>query len=162
MPQVNFTIDDTLINRLDMESKRRRATGKPISRSKLVAIILDEHFKGVKTLDMESKDLKKEFAIKEATLRKELADKDAALTELQRQVEEHTNQDAAIIGLQNEVETLRTQVKATEEKLVIYTGLNNDLKNDKESLQKQLELVTLRLPPPRVGFWARLFGPKKE
>jgi hypothetical protein len=29
---------------------------------------------------------------------------------------------------------------------------------DKESIQKQLELVTLRLPAPKVGFWARLFG----
>jgi hypothetical protein len=29
---------------------------------------------------------------------------------------------------------------------------------DKESIQKQLELVKLRLPAPKVGFWARLFG----
>jgi hypothetical protein len=46
--------------------------------------------------------------------------------------------------------------------LPIFTGLNNDLKADKENLQKQLELVTLRLPPPRVGFWARLFGGGKK
>jgi hypothetical protein len=56
---------------------------------------------------------------------------------------------------------VRTQVKTLEEKLVIYTGLNNDLKADKEALQKQLELVTLRLPAPRVGFWTRLFGRKE-
>jgi len=152
MPQVNFTIDSSIINRLDVEARRRSTrTGKPISRSKLVAIILDEHFKGVRTLDTESKDLKKE-----------LAEKDAALAELQRLVDEHTNQETAITGLQNEVETLRTQVKTLEEKLVIYTGLNNDLKNDKETLQKQLELVTLRLPPPKVGFWSRIFGGKKK
>jgi hypothetical protein len=36
------------------------------------------------------------------------------------------------------------------------------LKADKENLQKQLELVTLRLPPPRVGLWARLFGGGKK
>lgn len=47
-----------------------------------------------------------------------------------------------------------------EGKLVIYTGLKNDLKADKEELQKQLELVTSGLPPPRVCFWARLFGKK--
>ena len=46
--------------------------------------------------------------------------------------------------------------------LPIFTGLNNDLKADKENLQKQLELVTLRLPPPKVGFWARLFGGSKK
>jgi len=60
------------------------------------------------------------------------------------------------------VGTARTQIKTLEDKLAIFTGLNNDLKADKENLQKQLELVTLRLPPPRVGFWARLFGGKKE
>ena len=72
------------------------------------------------------------------------------------------SQDTVITGLQNELEVTKTQTKSLEEKLVIYTGLNNDLKSDKENLQKQLELVTLRLPPPKVGFWARLFGSKKE
>jgi DNA repair exonuclease SbcCD ATPase subunit len=145
MPQVNFTIDSSIINRLDVEAKRRSTrTGKPLSRSSLVAKILDEHFKGVRILDTEFEDLKKE-----------LADKEAALSGLR-------NQEAAIIGLQNEAETLRTQVKTLEEKLAIYTGFNNDLKADKETLQKQLELVTLRLPPPRVGFWSRIFGSKKE
>jgi|SRR5665647_896565 len=152
MPQVNFTIDNTLINRLDREARRRSAgTGKQLSRSKLVALILDEHFKGTQTLDTETKELKQALAASEE-----------AIKELQRQVDESTNQDAAIIGLQNEVETLRSQVKTREEKLAIYTGLNNDLKNDKEDLKKQLELVTLRLPPPKVGFWTRIFGPKKE
>jgi chromosome segregation ATPase len=151
MPQVNFTIDNTLINRLDREARRRSAGGKQLSRSKLVALILDEHFKGTQTLDTQTKELKQALAASEE-----------AIKELQRQVDESTNQDAAIIGLQNEIETLRSQVKTLEEKLVIYTGLNNDLKSDKESLQKQLELVTLRLPPPKVGFWARLFGGKKK
>jgi hypothetical protein len=41
-------------------------------------------------------------------------------------------------------------------------GLNSDLRRDKESIQKQLELVTLRLPAPKVGFWARLFGGGKK
>jgi peptidoglycan hydrolase CwlO-like protein len=111
--------------------------------SSLVANILEEYLKGTRTTDPETEDLKKK-----------LAEKEAALSEL------HT-QDTVITGLQNELETVRTQVKTLEEKLVIYTGLNNDLKADKEALQKQLELVTLRLPAPRVGFWARLFG-KKE
>lgn len=83
-----------------------------------------------------------------------MAKKEAALRELH-------SQDIVIAGLKNELETLRTQVKTLEEKLAIYMGLNNDLKADKENLRKQLELVTLRLPPPRVSFWARLLG-KKE
>ncbi len=111
--------------------------------SSLVENILEEVFKGTRTTDAEIEDLKKK-----------LAEKEAALSELHAQ-------DIVITGLQNELETVRTQVKTLEEKLAIYIGLNNDLKADKETLQKQLELVTLRLPAPRVGFWARLFG-KKE
>jgi hypothetical protein len=74
------------------------------------------------------------------------------------------SQDLVIKGIQNELEVTKTQTKSLEEKLVIYTGLNNDLKVDKETLQKQLELVTLRLPAPKVGFWSRVFsgGRKKE
>jgi len=42
------------------------------------------------------------------------------------------------------------------------TGHNFELRQDKETLQKQLELVTLRLPAHKVGFWSRIFGSKKE
>ena len=112
--------------------------------SSLVANILEEYLKGTRTTDTETEDLKKK-----------LAEKEAALSELHAQ-------DIVITGLQNELETVRTQVKTLEEKLVIYTGLNSDLKADKEALQKQLELVTLRLPAPRVGFWARLSEKKNR
>jgi outer membrane protein TolC len=105
---------------------------------------LEEYLKGAQAVDIEVEDLKKE-----------LAEKEAALSELH-------SQETAITGLQNELEAVRTQVKTLERELTIYTGLNNDLRADKENLQKQLELVTLRLPAPRVGFWARLFGRKEE
>jgi predicted nuclease with TOPRIM domain len=111
--------------------------------SSLVANILEEYLKGTRTTNTETEDLKKK-----------LAEKETELNELHAQ-------DIVITGLQNELETVRTQVKTLEEKLAIYMGLNNDLKADKENLQKQLELVTLRLLPPRVSFWARLLG-KKE
>jgi chromosome segregation ATPase len=145
MPQVNFTIDSATVNRLDVEARRRSArTGRHLSRSGLVGTILEEYLKGARTADTEMEDLKKE-----------LAEKEAALSELHAQ-------DTAITGLQNELEAVRTQVKTLERELTIYTGLNNDLRADKENLQKQLELVTLRLPAPRVGFWSRIFGRKKE
>lgn len=145
MPQINFTIKEDLVNRLDVVAKRRSArTGRSVSRSGLVATILEEYIKGAEAVDTEAEDLKKK-----------LADKEAALSKLR-------DQDTAIIGLQNELDTARNQIKTLEDKLAIYTGLNNDLKADKENLQKQLELVTLRLPPLRVGFWARLFGGGKK
>jgi hypothetical protein len=72
------------------------------------------------------------------------------------------SQDIMIKGLQNELEFTKTQMKSLDEKLAIYIGLNNDLKADKEILLKQVELLTLRLPAPRSGFWVRLLGSKKE
>lgn len=145
MPQVNFTIDSTLIHRLDVEANRRKArTGTKVSRSAVVAQIVEEYVKGAHALEGETESLKKE-----------LAEKETALSELHAQ-------DNAITGLQHELETVRAQGKTLEDKLSIYTGMINDLKADKETLQKQLELVTLRLPPPKVGFWARLFGGGKK
>jgi hypothetical protein len=134
--------DDGLF-RAELYFSRAQGGAGFLKGSSLVANILEEYLKGTRTTDTETEDLKKK-----------LAEKGAALSELHAQ-------DTIITGLQNELETVRTQVKTLEEKLVIYTGLNNDLKADKEALQKQLQLVTLRLPAPRVGFWARLFG-KKE
>jgi predicted nuclease with TOPRIM domain len=163
MPQINFSIKDKLLPKLDLEVQRRTyRAGKTVSRSAVVANILEEHLKGVQVLDTEVEDLKKQLADKEADCVEHLTEKEAELNELRAQLEEYTDQANAVTGLQNELETLRSHVKTLEEKLVIYTGLNNDLKNDKAQLQKQLELVTLRLPPPRVGFWARLFGGGKK
>jgi hypothetical protein len=62
-----------------------------------------------------------------------------------------------VTGLQHDNELLQT-VTNLETLLQTEKGLNSELRRDKESIQKQLELVTLRLPAPNVGFWARLFG----
>ncbi|MGA3360323.1 MAG: hypothetical protein ABSC87_08985 [Halobacteriota archaeon] len=60
--------------------------------------------------------------------------------------------------LQHENELLQQKLTTSETLLQTEKGLNADLRRDKESIQKQLGLVTLRLPAPKVGFWARLFG----
>ena len=62
-----------------------------------------------------------------------------------------------VTGLQHENELLQ-MVTNLERLLQTQKGLNSELRRDKGSIQKQLELVTLRLPAPKVGFWARLFG----
>jgi hypothetical protein len=49
------------------------------------------------------------------------------------------SQDTIIKELQNELELTKNQLKSLDEKLDIYTGLSNDLKADKEILQKQVE-----------------------
>jgi len=149
--------------KLDLEVQRRTyRAGKTVSRSAVVATILEEHLKGVQVLDTEVEDLKKQLADNEADCVEHLTEKEAELNVLRTQLEEYTDQANAVSGLQKELDTSRTEIKTLEDKLAIFTGLNNDLKADKENLQKQLELVTLRLPPPRVSFWARLFGSKKE
>ena len=76
-----------------------------------------------------------------------------------RQLEASKN--SAVTGLQHENELLQ-KVTNLETLLQTEKGLNSELRRDKESIQKQLELVTLRLPAPKVGFWARLFGGQKR
>jgi len=68
------------------------------------------------------------------------------------------SKNTVVTGLQHENELLQQKIENIETLLQTEKGLNSDLRRDKESIQKQLELVTLRLPAPKVGFWARLFG----
>jgi len=111
------------------------------------------------------------------SLEKQLTDNVVTIKHLEQEAQEaltqsHVSEAAAtkeaashqvvVQGLQNEREKKNLEIKMLEDKLVTSVGIINDLKADKENLQKQLELVTLRLPPPRVGFWARLFGGGKK
>ena len=75
---------------------------------------------------------------------------------------ESASHQVVVQGLQNELEKSTIQLKRLKTSLFTSTGIINDLKADKQSLQKQLELVTLRLPAPKGGFWARLFGSGKR
>lgn len=45
-----------------------------------------------------------------------------------------------------------SEVANLETLLTTERGITAELRRDKESIQKQLELVTLRLPAPKVGF----------
>ncbi len=66
-----------------------------------------------------------------------------------RQLEATKN--SVVTGLQHENEFLQ-KVTNLETLLQAEKGLNSELRRDKESIQKQLELVTLRLPALKVGF----------
>jgi hypothetical protein len=68
------------------------------------------------------------------------------------------SKNTIVTGLQHEIELLRQQLANTEATLQTERGHLSELRKDKETLQKQLELVTLRLPAPKVGFWSRIFG----
>jgi len=71
------------------------------------------------------------------------------------------SKNTVITGLQHEIELLKQKATNLDSTLQAERSHSLELRNDKEQLQKQLELVTLRLPAPKVGFWARLFGSKK-
>ena len=62
------------------------------------------------------------------------------------------------MGLQYENELLQQKLTLWEGCYKLNAGSLQKLQRGKESIQKQLELVTLRLPAPKVGFWTRLFG----
>lgn len=89
-------------------------------------------------------------------------ERNAAAVEKLRQSEASKN--TVVIGLQHEKELLEQKVAHLEALLQTERSVNTDLRRDKESIQKQLELVTLRLPAPKVSFWAKIFGggSKKE
>ena len=83
-------------------------------------------------------------------------ERNASSVEKLRQSEASKN--TVVTGLQHEKELLQEKLTTSETLLQNERSLTSELRRDKESIQKQLELVTLRLPAPKVGFWARLFG----
>lgn len=102
----------------------------------------------VEQLETISKKYKNDLTLSE--------ERNASAVEKLRQSEASKN--TVVTGLQHENELLQQKLTTSEMLLQTERGLNADLRRDKESIQKQLELVTLRLPAPKVGFWARLFG----
>ncbi len=103
-------------------------------------------------------------------LEQELAAKNEHIDQLEGRVqslEAQATQDAGsretvTLGLQHRIELAQKDVNNLNEQLVMHKGQIQGLERDKENLQKQLELVTLRLPAPKEGFWARTFGRRKE
>jgi hypothetical protein len=77
-------------------------------------------------------------------------ERNASAVEKLRQSEASRN--TVVTGLQHEVELLKQQVANQESLLLAERELTSELRRDKETLQKQLELVTLRLSAPKVGF----------
>ena len=82
--------------------------------------------------------------------------RNAAAVEKYHQLE--TSKNTVVTGLQHEAELLQQTVANLETLLHMEREINSELRRDKESIQRQLELVTLRLPAPQVGFWERLLG----
>ncbi len=112
-----------------------------------------------------------------ATTKQRVSDLEQELTaksERVQQLEEHVqgleaqaaqeagSRETVTLGLQHRLELAQKDVSSLHEQLVMHKGQIQSMERDKEHLQKQLELVTLRLPAPKEGFWARTFGRRKE
>lgn len=112
-----------------------------------------------------------------ATTKKRMTDLEQELTaknERVQQLEHHVqsleaqatqeagSRETVTVGLQHELELAQKDVRNLNEQLVVHKGQIQSMERDKEHLQKQLELVTLRLPAPKEGFWARTFGRRKD
>ncbi len=76
--------------------------------------------------------------------------------------EEERRREHIANALRHEQELTESRLQAIQRELQLERDRTRELREDKEQLQKQLELVTLRLPAPREGFWSRVFGRKKK
>jgi hypothetical protein len=83
-------------------------------------------------------------------------ERNASAIERLRQSEASKN--TVVTALQHENELLQQQVSHLETLLQTEKGISSELRHDKETMQKQLELVTLRLPAPKGGLCASLSG----
>ena len=76
--------------------------------------------------------------------------------------ESEASKNVVVTGLQHRVELLEKDKASLDEALQVEKGHSFELKADKETLQKQVELQMLQLPAPKVGFlsrgWSRIFS----
>ncbi len=113
-----------------------------------------------KTTETNNLNLMAKLRAQEENHAKALAEQDHrhidALAEEERRHENITN------ALRHEQELTQQKLDAVDHELQTERDHNLELRKDKEQLQKQLELVTLRLPAPKEGFWFRVFGRRKK
>jgi chromosome segregation ATPase len=84
---------------------------------------------------------------------KETGERNRSLVDELRESEASKN--VVVTGLQHRVELLEKDKASLEAALQVEKGHSLELKADKETLQKQVELQMLQLPAPKVGFWSR-------
>jgi len=69
--------------------------------------------------------------------------------------ESEASKNVVATGLQHRVELLEKDKASLEAALQVEKGHSLELKADKQTLQKQVELQMLQLPSPKVSFWSR-------
>ncbi len=129
--------------------------------------------KNAATQEATTKGLREELATAQkrtGDLEQELAARNERVDQLEGRVQslegqaaqEAGSRETVTLGLQHRIELAQKDVDNLNEQLVMHKGQIQGLERDKENLQKQLQLVTLRLPAPKEGFWTRVFGGGKD
>ncbi len=102
-----------------------------------------------------------------AKLRAQGENHERALTEQEHRhsdvlVEEERRCEKVTSAMRHELERAQDATTRLEEHVIELKGQIHDLKEDKRTLHRQLELVTLRLPAPKEGIVSRLFGRRRK
>jgi len=84
---------------------------------------------------------------------KESEERNRSLMEKSRDSE--ASHQTVVIGLQHRAELIEKDKASLEAALQVEKGHSLELRADKETLQKQVELQRLQLPAPKISFWAR-------
>ncbi len=182
MPRVKVTIaipDDVL------ETADKRAEAERCNRSKLFTAAIKSYLSGeshteyddgmtmlreqITTLESALKSVKEDNQNLAAKVKAEGVNCQRALAEQESRhkdtlnEEEHRHKDITN-ALRHEQELTQTKLEATQRELQLERDHSREIRDTMEQLQKQLELVTLRLPAPKAGFWSRILnrGKAKE
>ncbi len=124
MVRFTITLPETIASKLAADEERRKTP-----RSTLIAEYLRQHY---------------------AYVEKPVVDRDAEIRALSEQLQrEKDSKDVVATGMHHEIELLQQKVASLEGALHTERGHLSELRQDKDQLQKQLELVTLRLPVPK-------------
>jgi chromosome segregation ATPase len=182
MTHYSIIVPDNLASKLDAE-----AVSLNLKKSTYITRLLRAHYeKPAEALETQIKEQKARIAVLQSgctklqdqlqsmqdvtekvhALEASLKEADSSLNEYRERERElsgklqleKNSKEVVVTGMHHEVELLQQKVTSLEAALHTERDHLLEIKQDKDQLQKQLELVTLRLPAPKVGFWSRIFG----
>jgi predicted RNase H-like nuclease (RuvC/YqgF family) len=154
MARFTITLPETIASKLAADEERRK-----IPRSTLIAEYLRQHYADAEKPIVDHDAEIRAFEAKNAELNAKLNEANERNRSLMEQVQrEKDSRDVVATGMHHEIELLQQKVTSLESALHTERGHLSELKQDKDQLQKQLELVTLRLPTPKKSFWDRIRG----
>lgn len=160
--QVSIILPDQYLERL-----RKEVDEENVTRSRVVNRWIEHYFlsqgdigednERINALEAAVKDVNESLDVTQNQLSEVEERNRSLIAELER---ERSSRTIVEKGLQHQIELLQQKVDDYETLLQEHKEHVHELKDDKVTLQKQVELLTLRLPEAKIkrrGFWERLF-----